>query len=169
MALVSNDRTQAANEYEQITKNLKEIYKGYTDYSLFVTGHSLGRALAQILAFTLAGSELGKRIIPSDKPVTALKYASPKCKGIPYMDAFNKLEKERKLIIHKSQIREMLFLLVFLFYHALVDKENLALIFLFIPIRKQTSNTITWFRSASMYSISKEYLQDKSLRNTKNA
>ena len=102
MALVSNERTQAADKYEQITKVLEEIYsykkllKDYTDYSLFVTGHSLGGALAQIFAFTLAGSELGKRIIPK-KPVTAFTYASPECGGIPYMDAFNKLEKEGQL------------------------------------------------------------------------
>ena len=62
-----------------------------------MTGHSLGGALAQIFAFTLAGSELGRRIIPQGNPITALTYASPQCGTKSYMEAFNKLENEKRL------------------------------------------------------------------------
>ena len=97
------DETNNSTKYELITKVLEEVFsynkdgRDYTDYSLYVTGHSLGAALSQILAFTLAGSETGKRIIPSKNPITALTYASPECGTDSYRNAFNKLEKENQL------------------------------------------------------------------------
>ena len=94
-----NEKTK----YEQILVTLKEVFnykegdKDYSDYSLYVTGHSLGGAITQILAFTLAGSKTARSIIPNGNPVTALTYASPECGTGNYREAFKKLEFENRL------------------------------------------------------------------------
>ena len=50
----------------------KDVHK---DYQLYVTGHSLGAALAAYLAYTLAGRNDIMDIIPG--PVTAITFAAP--------------------------------------------------------------------------------------------
>lgn len=85
------------NKFERITATLKEIYsiEEYKNYDLYVTGHSLGGALAQVVAFALArdlkGYELG-----ADK-VTTYTYASPRVGNYSYQQEFVALEKEAKL------------------------------------------------------------------------
>lgn len=90
------------SKYEQILKALEEVYeykasgRDYSNYELFITGHSLGGALAQLLAFVLAGSEKVK-FLPVGKPVTAMTYASPETGNDGYLNTFKKLEKEGAL------------------------------------------------------------------------
>jgi len=95
-------KNEVETKYERIVKSLREIYtstkKGYDgieDYSLYVTGHSLGGAMAQILAFTLAGSNLD--FLPKDKPVRAITFASPEVGDSGYVASFMELEKASKL------------------------------------------------------------------------
>jgi len=68
-----------------------EDIKGFVDdgYKIFVSGHSLGAALASLAAFKLAGS--GKEWIP--KPITCISFASPYVGTTGYHQAFTELEK----------------------------------------------------------------------------
>lgn len=99
------DDTVAEGEakIDQIISVLKELYaykdeaagRDYSDYSLYVTGHSLGGALTQLLGFVLAGSKKAD-FIP--KPIIAISFASPvvgDSKG--FLKAHQDLEKAGKL------------------------------------------------------------------------
>jgi predicted lipase len=82
---------------DQIITILKQLYavEEYTEYDLYVTGHSLGGALAQLLAFILAGI-LEAKELPAKK-VIAITYASPRVGNKKFQKAFKALEKEGKL------------------------------------------------------------------------
>lgn len=87
---------------EQIINVLKEVYafkdesngRDYSDYELYVTGHSLGGALTQLCAFVLAGSEEAS-FIP--KPINAISFASSVVGSSGYLEEFQNLEREGKL------------------------------------------------------------------------
>ena len=66
----------------------------FKDYEIFVTGHSLGGALSQLLSFGLAGSPLTEDL---PKPITAITFASPLVGNHEWLKAYQKLEKEGKL------------------------------------------------------------------------
>ena len=92
------------SKYQQIFRVLKELYaykdeasgRDYSEYELFITGHSLGGALSQLLAFVLAGSE-ETNFLPTGKPVIAMTYASPEVGNSCYQETFTKLEKQKTL------------------------------------------------------------------------
>jgi len=90
-------------KYDQIVDVLEDVYKynapgrDYSDYELYVTGHSLGGAMTQLLAFTLSGSTKAQAFLPSGKPVTAISFASPHCGTVGYQKKFNEFEKDGKL------------------------------------------------------------------------
>ena len=89
------------SKLEQIGSILKQLYaykkdgKDYSDYDLYITGHSLGGALTQVLAFVLAGS-LETTGLPV-KRIYAVTYASPRCGNNEFGKAFATFEKEGKL------------------------------------------------------------------------
>jgi len=86
------------NKYQQIVDVLKQVYgkKMYRDYGLYITGHSLGGALSQLLAFTIAGRlEMDFKVGP--KRVIAISYASPRVGNKKYQSEFTALECEGKL------------------------------------------------------------------------
>lgn len=96
-----NDTEADECKFKQIVKAIQEIRKktdpngdNYADYDIFVTGHSLGGALSQLLAFALSGSELAKEL-PS--PITAVSFASPQPGNLRYVKAFQRLEEEGRL------------------------------------------------------------------------
>ena len=62
-----------------------ESGRDYSDYELYVTGHSLGGGLAQLTGFALAGSEKCTNI-PS--PITTISFASPTAGDEEYNKAF---------------------------------------------------------------------------------
>ncbi|KAL7541154.1 hypothetical protein ACHAXR_010672 [Thalassiosira sp. AJA248-18] len=97
------DDTKAENysKVYQIIDVLEQLYackdeagRDYSDYELYITGHSLGGALTQLLAFVLAGSEEAS-FIP--KPINAISFASPIVGDKNYLEEFQKLEKDNKL------------------------------------------------------------------------
>ena len=91
------------SKYEQIMDVLEDVYtykasgRDYSDYDMFITGHSLGGALTQIMAFTLAGSQRAREFLPAGKPITAISYASPEVGTKGYLKKFNELEKKGAL------------------------------------------------------------------------
>lgn len=83
-------------KYEDVVGQLKRLYSNekYKDYELFITGHSLGAALASYLAYNLAGSNEVMDFLPG--PVTAITFASPAVGNAAYRAAFEvRMTKQR--------------------------------------------------------------------------
>ena len=79
-------------KYDEIMEYVKELFVGRWDtYKLYVTGHSLGGALASLFAFEAAASE----DVP--KPVTCVSVASPRVGDESFQAAFTALEQDGKL------------------------------------------------------------------------
>lgn len=68
------------NKYETIMSHVAALLDNNPGYRLYVTGHSLGGALATAFAFTAAASS-DPRII---KPVTCISVASPKVGNLAF-------------------------------------------------------------------------------------
>lgn len=89
-------------KFDDILKDLQDVYAykknghDYSDFKLFITGHSLGGALSSLLSVALAGCDLSDKI-PAILPVTALTYASPRVGGDAFLETHKALEKNKKL------------------------------------------------------------------------
>lgn len=94
--------TGEGSKFEDILNDIKEVYaykegnRDYSDYKLFVTGHSLGGALSSLLAVALAGSKVAETL-PAMLPVTAITYASPRVAGRAFRATHEGLERAKKL------------------------------------------------------------------------
>jgi len=86
------------SQLEQIVAVLKEVYdfkeRDYSDFTVRVTGHSLGGALAQLLSFLLAGWSKAD-FIP--KPIRAVTIASPVVGESKFFEAYRKLEQDNQV------------------------------------------------------------------------
>ena len=84
--LFSQKSTGDGTKFEDILKDLRDVYsykkdgKDYSDYKLFITGHSLGGALSSLVSVALAGCDICETY-PAMIPVTAITYASPRVGG----------------------------------------------------------------------------------------
>jgi len=89
---------EGISKFDRIINILKQLYqvndpitkRDYRDYDLYITGHSLGGALTQLLAFSIA-STLEATGLPT-KTVNAISYASPRVGNYYYQKAFEELE-----------------------------------------------------------------------------
>jgi len=91
------DRTK----YDRIVAALTDIYEGLPederdDYKVVVSGHSLGGALANLLAFTLSLRE-GDGDCPLFRYIRAVTFAGPVVGNRDYDRVFQKQESENKL------------------------------------------------------------------------
>jgi len=88
------------SQFDNIYRILKEVYAykknghDYSKYKLFLSGHSLGGALAQLSTFLIAGQP-DSDFIPS--PVTGVTYASPVVGNRAFFDAMRKMEKKGRV------------------------------------------------------------------------
>lgn len=73
-------------KYEEITRNLRRLLQRYPGYRLYMTGHSLGGALATVFAFYAASSEVFGT-------VTCITLASPMVGNLSFEQAFKSLER----------------------------------------------------------------------------
>ena len=91
--LFGESNEEGHTKYDQIVHILNQIFakEQYKDFSLYITGHSLGGGLTQLLAFTLAGSSSAKAI---PKPINAVSYASPRVGDKNFMLKYCELEKK---------------------------------------------------------------------------
>jgi len=74
--------------YDKIREDIEPLMED--GYSVYVTGHSLGGALATITAFKLAGTH--QEWLP--RPITAITFASPITGTTGYRKAFEQCEKD---------------------------------------------------------------------------
>ena len=84
----------ANKKFETIVKNLKEALAENEGFELFITGHSLGGGLAQLLSYELAAYGEIVENNPFPLPVRAVSFASPQIgnkKG--FAQAYQALEK----------------------------------------------------------------------------
>ena len=82
-------------KYQQIMDRALEQLKKNPGYKLYVTGHSLGAALASLFAFMVSASEEYWDVVPS--PVTCVSIASPYVGGSNFLEAFQELERLGRL------------------------------------------------------------------------
>jgi len=87
--LFSNTLLKGEQRYDKIIDDIKPLVE--EGYKVYVTGHSLGGALATMFSFKLAGE---KRLPWLPKPVTCISYAAPLGGTSDYRTAFEELEKE---------------------------------------------------------------------------
>jgi len=88
-----NDR-EGVSKYDDIVQILKDTYREYPGYDFYVTGHSLGGALAVLLSVSLAATQ---EIPDMPLPIKTITYASPPVGDESYAAAVEALEKEGKL------------------------------------------------------------------------
>ncbi|KAL3826914.1 hypothetical protein ACHAXA_005994 [Cyclostephanos tholiformis] len=82
------------SKYTEITKIVEEVMHGtpaHKNYKLYVTGHSLGGALATLFGFYVASSS----VVPF--PVTVVSVASPRVGNIAFARTFAEMESQGKI------------------------------------------------------------------------
>lgn len=74
---------KGTSKFDEIMNYVLPLIEKHSDFRLYVTGHSLGGALATIFSFKVAASNL-----PIQKPITCVSVASPKVGGNCFRKAF---------------------------------------------------------------------------------
>ena len=94
----SRSKTEDTSKYRQILNRLTALYEkeeSLRSFSINVTGHSLGGALATLFSFYLI---LEPVFIVEHLPVTCISFASPKPGNIQLARAFQELELQKQVI-----------------------------------------------------------------------
>eukprot|EP00536_Pseudo-nitzschia_multiseries_P013644 jgi/Psemu1/261579/estExt_Genewise1Plus.C_5950030 len=90
--LNENDRLdgKALQRTERIMEDIESLLKNEEGYSVYVTGHSLGGALATLFAFQIAGAGPEYNFLP--RPVNLISYAAPFSGTSGYRKAYEQME-----------------------------------------------------------------------------
>lgn len=88
--LFARDPDSGKSKYQKLMDELSFLVQRYEDYSLLVTGHSLGGALATLFAFFVACEEWTPL-------VQCVTFASPRVGNIEFARAFRRMESTGKL------------------------------------------------------------------------
>jgi hypothetical protein len=94
----SRSKTDNTSKYHQILKSLRTLFQkeeSLRTFSINVTGHSLGGALATLFTFYLV---MEPDMTTSPFPVTCISFASPKCGNIQLARAFQELELQKQIL-----------------------------------------------------------------------
>lgn len=73
--LFDNDKIDGLQRYDQVCLDIQETLRGDAGYGVYITGHSLGAALATMFACKLAGAGSSYNDIP--RPITCVSWAAP--------------------------------------------------------------------------------------------
>lgn len=79
-------------KYDLILDRLRLLLETFPDFSVVLTGHSLGGALATLCCFRLALD------LDLKKPVKCITFASPRTCNISFARAFQELEVQQKIV-----------------------------------------------------------------------
>lgn len=85
----------SSHNVEKILSQIKPIMEENPDYKLFVTGHSLGGALATLFGFYVAAND--DPIYTTNAPVQVFSASSPRVGDKAFRDSFKYLEERGKL------------------------------------------------------------------------
>lgn len=85
----------SGNNVDKILLEVKELMEGNPDYKLFVTGHSLGGAMATLFGFYVAANE--DPIYVKNGPVQVFSVSSPRVGDKSFRDSFKYLEERGKM------------------------------------------------------------------------
>lgn len=88
--LFDNEKLEGQQRYDEILADVEPLME--EGYSLYVTGHSLGGALATMFSFKIAGAGKKRDWVP--RPVNCITYAAPFSGSGGYRDAFEQEEKD---------------------------------------------------------------------------
>lgn len=83
--------TDQERKYDEILKVVKRQSELYPTYKIYVTGHSLGAAMASIIAFLFASEP------DLPKPITTINFASPRVGNHKFLRCCIVLEREKQL------------------------------------------------------------------------
>ena len=89
-----SEKDLSKTKFEEVWDALRPVLRANRGYKLYITGHSMGGALAIICAFFLA-CDKRSGVIP--KPVSCISFGSPRVGDINFMRAVRILEKDRYL------------------------------------------------------------------------
>jgi hypothetical protein len=95
----SRSKVNGISKYRQILTRLQTLLQRDDEirsYSINVTGHSLGGALATLFSFYLSLEK--DMIVQPQIPIFCINFASPKAGNIQFARAFQELELQRKII-----------------------------------------------------------------------
>lgn len=130
---------QLMGNYDQLESIVKKLLQDNPTYQLYVTGHSLGGALA-----TLYGYMLSNKI---DQYITIMTFGSPRVGNYKFMDSFMK----KPNIVHYriTNGRDVITALPIVNYyhtgyHIILDNHR-------INIQNDKNCVIKWYRSSILY------------------
>ena len=83
----SKHQSKSSSKFDRIVQELFQLLEKYPNYSIYVTGHSLGGALATLTSFALAAMDNQKYKMIT-KPIVCLTIASPRVGGTEFRRAF---------------------------------------------------------------------------------
>eukprot|EP00534_Pseudo-nitzschia_fraudulenta_P018918 CAMPEP_0201277924 /NCGR_PEP_ID=MMETSP0853-20130426/59839_1 /ASSEMBLY_ACC=CAM_ASM_000640 /TAXON_ID=183588 /ORGANISM="Pseudo-nitzschia fraudulenta, Strain WWA7" /LENGTH=533 /DNA_ID=CAMNT_0047586167 /DNA_START=145 /DNA_END=1747 /DNA_ORIENTATION=- len=98
--LFNNAREKGQQKYDEILDDLKDLME--EGYSVYVTGHSLGAALATMFAFAIAGGGEETDFIP--RPISCITFAAPFLGTNSFREAFEQEEKDG--LIRSLRVKE---------------------------------------------------------------
>ena len=87
----TQDDLEGSRKFDEILANVKKLTKEYPHYKLYVTGHSLGGALASIASFYMSTDP------DFSEPVTCITSGAPRVGDYNYLKVSQILEKKGKL------------------------------------------------------------------------
>lgn len=90
--LFDNSRMRFSQRYDNIISDIKAALGNEKGYSVYITGHSLGGALANMFSCKLAGGGSSTDFIP--RPITCITFAAPFCGTAGYRTTYENLERQ---------------------------------------------------------------------------
>lgn len=91
--LFDNENIEREQRYKRILKDIEPLFE--EGYSLYITGHSLGGALANMLSFQIAGAGEEAAFVP--RPVNCITFAAPMSGTSGFRAAYEQMEQDKLL------------------------------------------------------------------------